>query len=504
MNNSLINIDNLKNENNLLKKKLSEIEYENKLLKNKIINYDLGTNNILLLTDSYKVTHYVQYPPNTEKIYSYFESRGGKHKEICFFGLQYFIKKYLLGQVVTKEKIEEAKHFYKLHFGESTNLFNEEGWLYILNKYGGKLPIEIKAVPEGLVLPYKNALFTMINTDTKCFWLTNFLETLLVQVWYPMTVATNSREQKKIILNSLKKTGDPSLIDFKLHDFGFRGVSSVETAGIGGAAHLTQFLGTDTVAGLVVAKKYYGSECAGFSIPASEHSTMTSWGRDREKEAYKNMLEQYPKGLIACVSDSYDIYNAATNIWGTELKDQVMSRDGTLVVRPDSGDPLEVDLKLLEKLGEKFGYETNEKGYKVLNSHVRIIQGDGINIEMLKKILDHINKNGWSTDNIAFGSGGGLLQKMDRDTQKCAFKCSYAVVDGKGVQVFKDPITDPGKRSKKGILSVQYISGEYKTVPITNNFVDISGNNILKTVFKDGELIIDYDWDSIKNRSKIN
>ena len=173
-------------------------------------------NNIILITDSYKVTHHNQYPNKTEKIYSYFESRGGKHSEICFFGLQYFIKKYLQGVVVTKEMIEEAAILYGQHFGND-KLFNKEGWEYIVNHHGGKLPICIKALPEGTVLPYKNACFTLENTDPKCYWLTNFLETLLVQVWYPMTVATNSREQKKVILKYLQETGDPGLIDFKLH-----------------------------------------------------------------------------------------------------------------------------------------------------------------------------------------------------------------------------------------------------------------------------------------------
>lgn len=490
----------IKKQNQLLKKNIKSLEDTINKLKKTILQHDLGTNNIILLSDSYKVSHHVQYPPNTTKIYSYFESRGGLHQEVCFFGLQIFIKKYLIGKVVTRDKIEEAKTLYELHFGPGTNVFNEEGWNYILNKHNGKLPIEIKAIPEGTVLPYKNALFTMVNTDPKCYWLTNFLETLLVQVWYPMTVATNSREQKKIILNSLKKTGDPNGVNFKLHDFGYRGVSSVETAGIGGAAHLTQFLGTDTVAGLVVARDFYGADCAGFSIPASEHSTITAWEQSGETAAYKNMLKQYPKGLVACVSDSYNIYHAAEKIWGEELKDLVLKRDGVLVIRPDSGDPPTVDLKLLEILGNKFGYTENDKGYKVLDDHVRIIQGDGIDIEMLEKIINHINSNGWSTDNIAFGSGGGLLQKMNRDTQKCAFKCSYAEINGKGVNVFKDPMTDPGKKSKKGILSVELVDGVYTTLCDGNHNPK---TDIMRTVFLNGELKVDDKWDMIKKRAEL-
>jgi len=468
----------------------------------------LGTDNLLLLTDSYKVSHHVQYPPKTQVIYSYFECRGGLHEEVCFFGLQYLLKKYVQGVVVTQAKIDEAAALYQLHFGPTTSgVFNQEGWDYILKEHNGRLPIRIKALPEGTCLPYKNAMFTMENTDPKCFWLTNFLETLLVQVWYPTTVATNSREQKKIIFKSLKETGDVTGIDFKLHDFGYRGVSSVETAGLGAAAHLTQFLGTDTIAGLVVAREYYGCECAGYSIPASEHSTITAWGRDGERAAYQNMLTQYPTGLVACVSDSYNIYQAASDLWGkSPLKELVMERDGQLVIRPDSGDPPTVDLQLLELLGEAFGYTTNTKGYKVLDPHVRIIQGDGIDIEMLTKILTHITANGWSTDNIAFGSGGGLLQKVNRDTQKCAFKCSLAIVDGKEVPVFKDPITDPGKKSKKGYLSVHRTvdskSGETVWETRADGTHDFDTDH-MRTVFENGYLLIDEQWEEIRRRAQI-
>jgi nicotinamide phosphoribosyltransferase len=456
-------------------------------------------NNIILLTDSYKVTHYNQYPKGTEKVYSYFESRGGKHKEICFFGLQYFIKKYLIGYVVNNDMIEEAADLYSKHFGND-KLFHREGWEYIVEKHGGKLPVIIKALPEGTVLPYRNACFTLENTDPKCYWLTNFLETLLVQVWYPMTVATNSREQKKVILKYLEETGDPNLIDFKLHDFGFRGVSSVETAGIGAAAHLTQFLGTDTVAGLIVAKEYYGCECAGFSIPASEHSTITSWGKENEEDAFNNMLDQYPSGMVACVSDSFDIYKACSELWGDKLRQKVLNREGTLVIRPDSGEPKDVDLKILEILGEKFGFKYNDKGYKVLDNHVRIIQGDGICYETIIEILEHLKTNKWSADNIAFGSGGGLLQKLNRDTQKCAFKCSMVVVEGKEVPVYKDPITDPGKKSKKGLLSVHKINDKWITKSDGNHNFE---TDCLQKVFENGELLIDNTWDDIKNRSII-
>jgi len=344
---------------------------------------------------------------------------------------------------------------------------------------------------------------TVENTDPKCYWLVNFLETILVQTWYPMTVATNSREQKRVILKYLHETGDPSLVDFKLHDFGFRGVSSVETAGVGGSAHLTQFSGTDTVAAMVVARDYYGKtdNVAGFSIPASEHSTITAWGKDSEEEAFANMLEKYPKGMVACVSDSYNIFDACSELWGEKLRDRVLERDGTLVVRPDSGDPKTIDLKVLELLGEKFGTITNDKGYKELPPQVRVIQGDGIHYETVIEILKYLKDFGWSANNIAFGSGGGLLQKLNRDALKCAFKAALAVVDGKEREVFKDPITAPGKKSKRGYMTVN--RDERGKISTRTGEDRDEKTDILQVVFEDGKLVKEYDWETVRENAKI-
>ncbi len=368
--------------------------------------------NIILLTDSYKVSHHRQYPPGTESVFSYFESRGGAFDDTVFFGLQYYLKKYLAGQVVTAGQIDAAEEFFKPHFFGNGSLFNRAGWEHILNRHGGRLPVRICAVPEGTPVPVSNVLMTIENTAPACFWLTNYLETLLVQVWYGSTVATQSRDMKRTLLQFLHETGDPGLVDLKLHDFGFRGVSSVETAGVGGAAHLVSFRGTDTMAGLIMARNYYGCETAGYSIPAAEHSTQNSWGREHEAAAMRNMLTQFPSGYVAVVSDSYDIFNACSNLWGGVLKEDVLARDGVLVVRPDSGDPPDIVCRVLELLGEAFGTETNEKGYKLLHPKVRVIQGDGIDREMLRTILLAAKSAGWSADNLAFGSGGGLLQKM--------------------------------------------------------------------------------------------
>ncbi len=450
------------------------------------------SNNIILDTDSYKVSHYLQYPKDTEIVYSYFESRGGRFENVVFYGLQYYIKEYLIGKVVTKEKIQEAKEILSSHF-QSDSIFNETAWTRLLEKHDGHLPIKIKAVSEGSRIPFKNVMMTIENTDPEFYWLTNYLETLLSRVWYPSTVATYSHEIKNIIREFHEKTSDSiEGIDFKLHDFGSRGVSSSETAAIGGAAHLINFLGTDNLISMRLLNRYYSATSnAGYSIPASEHSTITSW--NDELEAYRNMLESYPKGLVACVSDSYDIYNACANLWGSELKNDILERDGSLIVRPDSGDPEAVTLKIIEILGDKFGYTINSKGFKVLNPKIRIIQGDGIDLAMVRDILGNYMIHGWSAENIAFGSGGGLLQKHNRDTQKFAIKCSAIRRSGIWYDVFKDPVTDKGKVSKKGRLQLIKSENKYSTVSEDKSNVDF-----LTTVFENGILVKEYTHEDIK------
>ncbi len=457
--------------------------------------------NIIVKTDSYKASHGPQYPPGTTKIISYLESRGGAYPETVFFGLQYILKKHLAGVVVTQEKLEFAKEFWKNHFGK--DIFKADMWQHIIDNHGGKLPIKIKAVPEGTVVPVKNVLMTIENTDPICFPLTNFLETILMQIWYPITIATNSREIKKTILKFLVETGDPSTIDFKLHDFGYRGVSSSETAAIGSASHLVNFMGTDTVAGIILAMEYYHSGMIGFSIPASEHSTITSWGKEGETKAYKNLLEVYPDGMVACVSDSFDIFNACENIWGTQLKDMVTNRNGKLIIRPDSGDPIEVNRDLLRILWDKFGGSINEKGFKVLHPNVGLIQGDGIDHEMVKRILEMMKEEGFSADNMAFGSGGGLLQKFDRDTLRFAIKCSCAIINEEEVNVQKDPITSSGKKSKTGRLKLVYSDGLFRTSSSKEDpdFKDLE--DCMVTVFENGNLLVDDDFEFIRKRAEI-
>ena len=466
--------------------------------------------NIMLMTDSYKVSQSVQYPPNTTKIYSYFAARGVDKSwpwqldpEMMYFGLQYLIKRYLEGVQVTPEKLEEAKEMWASHFGDD-RVFREDRWRYILDEHGGKLPISIKALPEGTVLPVGVVPMTIENTDPECFWLTNWLETMLSWQWYSCSVATRSYMLKQELKYAMFRDGsDVEGLPFKLHDFGYRGVSSEEQAAIGGAAHLINFMGTDTFAGVRLLREYYGATMAGFSIPATEHSTVTSWGRDHESDAFRNFLKANPTGIIACVSDSYDIFAACRDLWGDALKDEIEKRDGTLVVRPDSGDPLEVLPRVLEILGDKFGFTTNERGFKVLNPKVRVIQGDGIDPSSLKDILDMLCTYRWAVDNIAFGSGGGLLEKdLTRDSLKFAIKCSYTERDGKGFPVYKDPVTDKGKSSRQGRLCTirKHEGSPLETVSSLEAAAD-GHICLLEEVFRDGDLLKETSLDDIRSRS---
>jgi nicotinamide phosphoribosyltransferase len=463
------------------------------------------SHNIILNSDSYKYSQFNQYPLGTEYVYSYIESRGGEWDKTVFFGLQAFIKEYLTTPI-TQADIDVAEAIILAH-GEP---FNRAGWEYILKEHGGKLPVVIKAAPEGCIIPTKNVLATIENTDPKCYWLTSFLETAILRaIWYPTTVATNSYESKKIILAALEKTGDPSLIDFKLHDFGARGVSSQESAGLGDAAHLINFLGTDTITGLLYAREYYDAEMPGFSIPAMEHSTVTSWGQEHEVDSYRNMLKQNgkPGGILACVSDSYDIYEAC-KLWGTVLKDDVIKSGATVVIRPDSGYPSDVVVKCLQILDHYYGSVVNAKGYKVLNT-VRVIQGDGIDHATIRSILVCMDIAGYSADNIAFGQGGALLQQVNRDTMKFAMKCSAIGIREEWLEddgslgnklvwrpVFKDPVTDPGKVSKKGRVTLYKENGRYFTG------VEDWPKSALNEVFRDGIIGKTYTFDEVRANAR--
>jgi nicotinamide phosphoribosyltransferase len=454
--------------------------------------------NLILDTDSYKASHFLQFPPGTTGMFSYLESRGGRFPTTIFFGLQYLMQEYLT-QRVTAEDVWEAKAFCEAH-GEP---FPFEQWGRVVTQNGGYLPIRIRAIPEGTEVPTHNILMSVESTSPEAFWVTNWFETQIVRMWYPTTVATQSFYLKKLILEALYESADDpeNEVLFKLHDFGGRGVSSRETAGVGGMAHLVNFRGSDTIEGVRYANHYYDCPMAGFSIPAAEHSTITVWGRHREEDAYRNMVKQFaqPGKLVACVSDSYNIYRAIEEFWCGSLLEEVQLSGATLVVRPDSGDPPEVVRNCLRIFDRKLGLDKNKKGFKVLPPYFRIIQGDGVDEGAIRDIYRTIMDDGFSASNVSFGSGGALLQKLNRDTQKFAFKCSEATVDGASVPVYKEPVTDPGKNSKRGRLDlVRGRDGGFMTVPEGGCY----GPSELVPVFENGEILRRYTLDEVRENSE--
>lgn len=453
-------------------------------------------NNLILDVDSYKASHFMQYPRGTTALFSYVSSRGGRFDRTLFFGLQYLLKKQLTERV-TIDMVEEADALFRVH-GEP---FPYEGWAYIARELDGRLPVKIRAVPEGMIVPTHNVLMTVESTDPRVFWLVGWLETQLLRVWYPITVATQSFFIKQDILAALETSADEptSEIAFKLHDFGSRGVSSRETAEIGGASHLVNFMGSDTVAGVWCANHYYHSAMSAFSIPAAEHSTITAWGKENELEAYRNLLEQFakPNSIVAVVSDSYDLENAVVHLWGEQLRDQVIASGATVVIRPDSGDPSTIVCRTLEQLDAAFGHSINQKGYRVLK-HVRVIQGDGVNQASIRSILQNTLAAGYSASNLTFGMGGALLQQVNRDTQKFAMKLSEITRDGEHVPVFKDPVTDHSKRSLAGRLDLIATEHGLHTIGLNGDLSD--NRSVMRTVFENGALLIDESLDMIRAR----
>lgn len=442
--------------------------------------------NIILATDSYKLNHWHQYPADTQGIYSYFESRvGAEFPYTVFFGLQAILQTYLEGVVIRWPDLTLAAELASTHFG-SRELFNSKGWHHIIEDHGGMLPLRIKAVPEGTPVPTGNVLMTVENTCEQCYWLTNAVESLLTHVWYPSTVATLSRTTFEMMAGYLDRTAESrAALPFMLHDFGYRGASSHESAALGGLGHLVNGMGTDTLPAMLLAMEHYGAGLdTAFSVPATEHSVMTALGEAGEFEVVDRLFEEYPTGILSVVADSYDIYRFVEEM-GTTYKERILARDGKLVVRPDSVTPDHkvpslLTVWIVNRLYSLIGGTVNSKGYKVLDPHVGVLWGDGIDPEGIEEILLALQRHGFSAENMVFGMGGGLLQKVNRDTQRFAFKCSAAKRNDSWVPVYKKPL-DVSKASKRGRMALVKDNGVYRTVGHTTGLPDE-----LVTVFEDG------------------
>ncbi len=434
---------------------------------------------ILIKTDGYKLVHADQYPNKTEFIYSNLSTRKSNHKyikdNIYVFGLNY-IKKKIINEwdiffSLTKKEVTNVlekfeKFNIKYHNFDSYNIKR----FYDLweNK---KLPLEIKVVDDGTVVPIGFPIINIYNNDPKFFWMTNYIESyLLTCVWPLITSATISYNLKKIFDEWLEKTSDNK--DFSFYqgtDFSYRGMSGSESGLLSGIGHLANFEGSSTLTSIVEFEKNFGR--LGTSVPATEHSVMMSFGKEKEKDAYKKLIEAYPKGLLSIVSDTWDLWNVLDSIIPS-LKKEIENRDGKLVIRPDSGDPLKIvcgnkkSKNKLEKLGvlrlldKHFGSTINSKGYKVINNKVGLIYGDSMNFDTIQDLLKGIENLGYSTENIVFGLGATLYQNNNRDTFGFVFKATSIVIDGKRMSMEKDPITNPNKKSHKGLVGLFMDNGK--------------------------------------------
>jgi nicotinamide phosphoribosyltransferase len=471
--------------------------------------------NLLLMTDVYKLGHLRMYKPGTTKIYSYLCARSTKkEQQALFFGLQPYLK--LLERGVSKADAEEF-------FGYFTEILGSKPPEDIVNKINalvalGYIPLEIKAVPEGTVLDNKNVLATVTNTHPDFYWVVGFFESLLLKVWNTTSVATLSHKFKRLATQFTKETSDSDfLLPFLIHDFGYRGVSSEATAELSGAAHLVNFAGTDTVCAVKFVKENYGATgLVGASVPASEHSIHCSFGptEEDELEYINNMMDLNPTGLVSVVSDAYDYWRMLTKTL-PKVKDKINARDGKYVVRPDSGDPLEIlcgnpnapvgspehkgTFVLLEEL---FGATVNSKGYKELNPKIGVIYGDGMYFARYEMILNKMKEMGYANTNLVVGIGGLLLQQHNRDDLGFAFKATYAEINGKATELYKDPITDPGKKSHMGLMTLVKENGKYVTKDHATKEEERTGE--LKLVFMNGKLVNEQNFQEIRERSNGN
>ncbi len=466
--------------------------------------------NPLLLTDGYKLGHKEQYPQGTTKVYSNWTPRKSRIEginSVVFFGLQYFMKEYLIKQFNTeffnqpKEQVAtEYKKYVDHYLGVDYDISHIED-LHDL----GYLPIEIKALPEGTEVPIRVPMFTVVNTLPEFFWITNYLETLLSNIiWQPCTSATIAKQYKTILTKYAQETDEENLdfINWQGHDFSMRGMSGIESSILSGMGHALSFTGSDTLPVAINLEKYYNTdvtkELVIGSVNATEHSVMCAGSKDDEIETFRRLLETYPIGILSVVSDTWDLWKVLTE-YLPQLKEDILNRDGKLVIRPDSGDPVDiicgcehedstVAKGVIELLWDEFGGSLNSQGYKVLNPKIGAIYGDSITIDRATQICERLKEKGFASTNVVLGIGSFTYQYNTRDTFGFAMKATYVEVNGEGRAIFKDPITDDGtKKSAKGLIQLYTENGQIKLKDECTLTEEKEG--LLTTVFKNGKLV---------------
>lgn len=481
--------------------------------------------NPMLLADFYKLSHRTMYPKGTETIYSTWTpraSRMGDINEVVWFGGQAFFKTFLIdffNKEFFSKPIEGILIDYKRILKNTLGVDADVQHIKDLHSLG-YLPLSIKALPEGSVVPLRTPVMTIENTDKRFFWLTNYVESLAsCELWQPSTSATIAREYRKILDKAAMATvGDIEFVQFQGHDFSMRGMSSLASAVGSGMGHLLSFVGTDTIPAIEGAERLYNADVTkglvGTSIPATEHSVQCAYGDDMKY--LDNMLSVvHPSGFVSIVSDGYDFWDVVGNVIPA-LKNKIMARDGRVVIRPDSGDPVlivcgdpngktELERKgAVEALWDIFGGTVSKKGYKVLDSHIGLIYGDAITLGRCQEICDRLEDKGFASINCVYGIGSYTYQFNTRDTFGFALKSTLAVINGDEKLIFKDPKTDNGiKKSQKGAVAVLKDGNSFKYVDGLFLKDVVSGNQLVE-VYRNGKLLVDETFDNIRARVKGN
>lgn len=479
--------------------------------------------NPLLYTDGYKVDHRRQYPDQTTLVYSNWTPRKSRIEgidNVVFFGLQYFVKKYMLDAFQT-QFFDQPKEKVVASYARRINNYlgpNKVGIAHIEALHDlGYLPMVIKALPEGVSVPIRVPMFTMYNTKPEFFWLTNYFETLLsTTVWMPCNSATIAKQYRRILDRYAAETSSvPEFVDWQGHDFSMRGMAGLEAAMMSAAGHLLSFAGTDTIPSIDFLEQYYNAnsdnELVGGSVAATEHSVMCMGTNSGEQQTFERLItEVYPGGIVSIVSDTWDLWKVLTE-YLPNLKDEILARDGKVVIRPDSGDPVdiicgnpngktEIERKgVIESLWETFGGTTNDKGYKELDPHIGAIYGDSITLQRATQICERLKNKGFASTNVVLGVGSFTYQYNTRDTFGFAMKATYGEVDGEGREIFKDPITDDGtKKSAKGLLKITLEDGVYQLHDQVDWAAEQTGE--FQEVFRDGKLLRDEKLADIRAR----
>lgn len=494
--------------------------------------------NPLTLADGYKLDHRRQYPEGTEFVYSNWTPRGSRIEgvnKVVFFGLQYFLEKYLEEEFAKffdadEEKVVKA-YTRRVNGYLGPNEIGDEH-IRALHRLG-YLPLEFRALEEGTSVPLRVPMLTVENTLPEFFWVVNYIESLMSCVlWMPMTSATVAKRMRVLLDEWAVKTGSPKeFVDWQGHDFSFRGMAGVEAAVLSGMGHLTQFTGTDTIPAIDAIEEYYDIDSDGYliggSVAATEHSVMCAGGKDDEQETYERLLTLYPTGILSVVSDTWDLWKVLTETV-PNLKDKILARDGKLVIRPDSGNPADIlcglnsdadriwdndgkpltgtkpeDLGVVELLWDTFGGTITETGHKLLDSHIGVIYGDAINFERAKEILTRLEAKGFASANVVFGMGSYGYQYQTRDTFGFAMKATNVIINGVETPIFKAPVTDGGeKKSLTGRIAVlpNLETGELYAVENASTWA--LQKSLLTTVWKDGKFVKRVGFEEVRGNAR--